>query len=105
MEKKNIRPSDHEERYINFAKQLAKTFNFSTSSSQHIRTVDGNVESNHIKHNNPGTDFRNQFEQFEANVDMSEKNIKNILFYSPLLPEPLCMELSDVDHHIESLFC
>ena len=38
MEKKNTKHSDdnkdaltHEERYIDFAKQLAKTFNFSTS--------------------------------------------------------------------------
>ena len=35
--------------------------------------VDGKVASNSIKHNNPGTDFRNQFKQFEANEDMSRR--------------------------------
>jgi len=34
-----------------------------------------------IKHNNPGTDFRNQFEPFEANEDMFEKNIKSKDFH------------------------
>ena len=43
--------------------------------------MDGKVASSSIKHNNPGTDFRNQFEQFEANEDMSERNIKNKDFH------------------------
>ena len=49
---KNIRHSDDvrdaasdEESYNDFAMRLAKTFNWSSSSSQHIRTMDGKVTS------------------------------------------------------------
>jgi len=90
MKKKNVAQSAHsddvrdhvpdKESRNDQLERLARTF-FGSSSSQHIRTVDGKVESNSIKHNNPGTDFRNQFEQFEANEDMSEKNIKNKDFH------------------------
>jgi len=83
MKKKNVAQSAHsddvrdhvpdKESRNDQLERLARTF--FGPSSQHIRTVDGKVESNSIKHNNPGTDFRNQFEQFEANEDMSEKNI------------------------------
>ena len=88
MEKKNTKHSDdnkdaltHEERYIDFAKQLAKTFNYSTSSSQHTRTVDGKVTSSSSTKNNPDADFMNQLKQFENNEDISEQNIKEKDFY------------------------
>jgi hypothetical protein len=49
---KNMRHSDDvrdaatdEESYNDFAMRLAKTFNWSSSSSQHIRTMDGKVTS------------------------------------------------------------
>ena len=82
MKKKNVAQSAHsddvrdhvpdKESRNDQLERLARTF-FGSSSSQHIRTVDGKVESNSIKHNNPGTDFRNQFNQFEANEDMSRR--------------------------------
>ena len=85
---KNIRHSDDirdaasdEESYTDFAMRLAKTFNWSSSSSQHIRTMDGKVTSSSIINNNPGTDFTNQLKQFENTEDMSEKNIRNKDFY------------------------
>jgi hypothetical protein len=88
MEKKNTKHSDdnkdaltHEERYIDFAKQLAKTFNFSTSSSQHLRTVDGKVTSSSSTKYNPDADFMNQLKKFENNEDISEQNIKDKDFY------------------------
>ena len=81
---KNISHSDDvrdaasdEESYIDFTMRLAKTFNWSSSSSQHIRTMDGKVTYSSIINNNPGTDFTNQFKQFENNEDMSEKNIRS----------------------------
>ena len=74
MKKKNVAQSAHsddvrghvpdKESRNDQLERLARTF-FGSSSSQHIRTVDGKVESYSIKHNNPGTDFMNQFEQFE----------------------------------------
>ncbi len=75
MEKKNTKHSDdnkdaltHEERYIDFAKQFAKKFNFLTSSSQHTRTVDGKETSSSSAKNNPDADFMNQLKQFENNL-------------------------------------
>ena len=60
MKKNNVGKSDDvqdavsdEESYIDYAKRLAKTFNFSSSSSQHICTVDGKVTSSSINNNNP----------------------------------------------------
>jgi hypothetical protein len=87
--KKNIRHFDDvrdavssdEESDNDFAMRLAKTFDWYSSSSQHIRTVDGKVTSSLIINNNPGTDFTNQLKQFENNEDMSEKNIRNKDFY------------------------
>ena len=90
MKKINIRRSDKvsvgdassdEESYIDYAIRLAKTLNWGSSSSQHIRTVDGKVTSSSIANNNPGTDFMNQLKQFENNEDMSEQNIKDKDFY------------------------
>ena len=67
MKKNNVGKSDDavsdEESYTDYAKRLAKTFNFSSSSSQHIRTVDGKVTSSSINNNNPGTDFMNQLKK------------------------------------------
>ena len=54
---KNISHSDDvrdaasdEESYTDFAMRLAKTFNWSSSSSQHIRTMDSKVTSRYRLH-------------------------------------------------------
>ena len=91
MKKKNVAQSAHsddvrdhvpdKESRNDQLERLARTF-FGSSSSQHIRTVDGKVESNSIKHNNPGTDFTNQLKQFENNLPQFDQigNFNKIFF-------------------------
>jgi hypothetical protein len=83
MKKNNVGKSNDvqdavsdEESYIDYAKRLAKTFNFSSSSSQHIRTVDGKVTSSSIN------DVQDAVSDEESYIDYAKRLAKTFNFSS-----------------------